>query len=57
MKQMYYQYAGKRKNEYKNFSNKLFMTMSEFKDLWTALDIYDDFFVERDVSVNFNLAI
>lgn len=33
------------------------MTVSEFKDMWSALDIYDDFFVERDVPINFNLSI
>lgn len=33
------------------------MTLNEFKDIWSTFDFYDDFFNERDVTVNFNLAI
>ena len=57
MRSLYFQYAGKRKNEYRTFTNRIYMTLNEFKDIWNGLDLYDDFFAERDVAVNFNLAV
>lgn len=57
MKNLYNKYARSRKNEWKKYTNKKFMVLKEFLDIWNYYEVYDDYFVERDVYTSFNLAI
>jgi hypothetical protein len=54
LSKLYNAWAGKRKAEAKKFTNKKFMTVQEFRDLWVYYNIFDDLFVERDISIIYN---
>jgi len=49
--------ADSRKNEKRYFTTIKSMSMAEFKDMVIKYDLLDDFLVERDIGLSFNLAM
>ena len=49
--------ADSRKNEKRYFTTIKSMSMAEFKDMVLKYDLLDDFLVERDIALSFNLAM